>query len=73
MVLDMHFENCFIHRAPVLGLLVSLSIYVELVHTGLDITLVLDDQKSILEFLSEDCLISAVSLAWWLSASSTDL
>ena len=66
----MHFENVGSLRAPFLGLLVSLVIYVELVQEGLDITLVLCGHKAILEALSEVHLLVDVPLYWCLSASS---
>ena len=68
--LEMHFNNCVSLRSPVLGLLVSLGMYVELGQEGLDITLVFDGHTHILEVLIEDQLLVAASLAWWLSASS---
>ena len=52
MTLGIHFDNCVSICAPVPGLLVSLGIYVELVHEVLDIILVLDGQNSTLEVLS---------------------
>ena len=51
MALEIHFENCGILRAPVPGLFVYLDIYVKLGQEGLDITLIFDIQKSILEVL----------------------
>ena len=71
MALGMHSDSCGSLRAPVPGLLVSLIIQVELVQEGLEITLVLDDQKSSLEFLSEGQISVTASLTWWLSSSST--
>ena len=58
----MNFGNCGSLRAPVLGLLVSLGMDVELGQEGLDIALVLDEQKDVLEVLSEDQLLVDVSL-----------
>ena len=72
MKFGMHFDNFGSLRDPVPGLLVSLVIYVELGQKGLDITLVIDDQKDRLEVLSEGKILVAFSLYWWLSASSTD-
>ena len=69
----MHVDSCGILRAPVPGLIVSLGIDVELEQEGLDIYLVLDGQKSSLEFLSYGQLLVAVSLAWCLSYSSASL
>ena len=45
--------------------------YAELLQYGLDINLVLDGHKVILEVLSEGQLLVAVSLDWCLSDSST--
>ena len=42
MALGLHFDNFGSLRAPVLGLIVSLVIYVELVQEGLGINLFLD-------------------------------
>ena len=67
MALGMHIENCGSLRAPVLGLLVSLGIDVELGQEGLYINLVLDVQKTRLELFSEGQLLVAVSITWWLS------
>ena len=58
----MNFGNFGSLRAPILGLLVSLGIDVELGQEGLDIAFVLDEQKDVLEVLSEDQLLVAVSL-----------
>ena len=52
MAMGMHFDSCSSICDPVPGLLVSLGIYVELVHEVLDIILVLDGQNSTLEVLS---------------------
>ena len=71
VALGVHFEKCGSLRAPVPGLLFSLGVYVELVQEGLDITLVLDVQKAILEVPNESQLLFAASLSWWISASST--
>ena len=67
----MQFDNCGSLCASVMGLLVSTGIDVELVNTGLEITLVFDGHKASLEVLIEGQLLVAVSLGWWLSASST--
>ena len=67
MALGMHIENGGSLRAPVLGLLVSLGIDVELGQEGLYINLVLDVQKTRLELFSEGQLLVAVSITWWLS------
>ena len=67
--LGMIFWNCGIIYAPVTGLLVSLGLCIELVQERLDINLVLDGHKTILEVLSEVQILIAVSLDWWLSAS----
>ena len=69
----MNFDNCGSLCAHVLGLLVNLVIDVDLGEEGLDITLVLDGHKASLEVIIEGHLLVDVSLAWWLSASSTDL
>ena len=53
VALALHFDSCGIIYAPVLVLLVSLGIDVELGQEGLDIALVLDGQKSSREVLSE--------------------
>ena len=53
MVMDMQFDCCGSLRAPVLVLLVSLGIYVQLENEGLDISLVLDFQEAILVVLSQ--------------------
>ena len=63
MDLVMHFESCGSLRAPVPGLLIYLSIWIELGHEVLDITLILDVQKAILEVLSEVQIFVAVSFA----------
>ena len=62
VALGMNFGNFGSLRAPILGLLVSLGIDVELGQEGLDIAFVLDEQKDVLEVLSEDQLLVAVSL-----------
>ena len=62
MALGMHFDSFGSLCAPVPGLLVSLSIDVELVQEGFDITFILDGYKASLEPLGEDHLIVAVSL-----------
>ena len=69
----MYFENYCILCANSSVLLASPGIGVEFKQEGLGITLVLDGQKADLEFLSGGQLILAVSLAWWISASSSDL
>ena len=71
VALGVHFEKCGSLRSPVPSLLFSLGFYVELVQEGLDITLVLDGQKAILEVPNEIQLIFSASLSWWISASST--
>ena len=70
IVLVYALENDCILRAPVPVLLVSLCIDVELGQEVLDINLVLDGQKAILEVLSEVQLLVAVSLTWCISTSS---
>ena len=70
MALGIHFENCGDLRAHVPGLLFYLGIDVELGQEGLDITLVLDGQKSTPEVLSEGQILVDFSLDWWLSNSS---
>ena len=72
MALGVHFDNFGILRYPVLGLIVSMVVDVELVYEGLYITVVLDVQKSGLEFLSEGWNIFDISLYCMLSAYSTD-
>ena len=71
MNLGIHFENLDSLSAPVPGLLVSLGVCVGLVHEGLEITLVLDGQKSRLEVLSQGHIVVVVSTDLWLSAYST--
>ena len=73
MTLGMHFGNCGSLYAPFQGLLSLLGITVELGYEILDINLVLDYQKSILEVLREGQLLVDVYLIWWLSASSASL
>ena len=68
----MHFENFGSLRAPVPGLLFSLGIDFKLVQDGLDITLVLDGQKVIHEFLSEVQIIVSFSLTFCLIDYSAD-
>ena len=63
MGVGMQFGRCGSLYAPVLGLLVSLGIYVELRREGLDMILFLDGQKAILEVLSKGQLLVAVSIA----------
>ena len=63
MALVMHFDSCGILRAPVLGPIFSLGIYIELVHEGFDIILVIDGQKVSLEVLSDGQLLVAVYIA----------
>ena len=70
MSLGTQFENFGVLRSPVPVLLVSLGMNVELGQKGLYIVLVLDGQNTSLEVLSEGHIIIAVSLTWWLSASS---
>ena len=69
--LGIQFDKCSSIRSFVPGLLVSLGIDVELVQEGLDIALVLDGQNASSEVFSEGRILVAVSLTWWLSASST--
>ena len=66
----MNFESFGSLCSSFLGLLISLGIDVELGQEILDITLLLNNHKSGLEFLIESPLLVAISLAWWLSASS---
>ena len=66
----MHFDNFGILCAPIPGVLIYLGIVVELIQEGFDIALVLDGHKARLEVLSEGQILVAVSLAWYLSASS---
>ena len=63
MAMEMQFGYFGSAHAPVLGLLVSLGIYVDMVNEGLDIILVLDRQKTRPEVLSKGQLIFSVSLA----------
>ena len=72
MDLGVHFGSFGSLRAPIPGLLIYLGIYVELGQENLDITLVLDVQKTRLELISEGQILVAVSLACWISASYTD-
>ena len=72
MALRMHFYNCISLRAPVPGLIVYLGIYVELIQEILNVTFVLDVQKSRLEVFNEIYLIFDISLACWLIDSSAD-
>ena len=69
--LGIQFDKCGSIRSFVPGLLVSLGIDVEMGQEGLDIALVLDGQNSSSEVFSEGRILVSVSLAWWLSASST--
>ena len=62
MALDMHSDSFVSLCSPVPGLLISLVIFFGLVQEGLEITLVLDDQKSSLEFLSEGQISVTASL-----------
>ena len=71
MHLGIRFYNCGSIHFPFPGLLVFLVVYVELVHEGLGITLVLYVQKDSLEVLSEVQIIVDVSLVWWFSTSAT--
>ena len=71
LALGMHFYNYGSLRAPVLGLLIYLGIYVELGQEIFDITLVLGWHKAILGVLSEVQIIVSVFLAWWISDSFT--
>ena len=71
MSLEMHFENCGSLCAHLLGLIVSLYIYVELGKEGLDITLVLGGHNISIEVLIEGHLLVSVSLDWCISASYT--
>ena len=71
MALGAHFDSLGSLCAPVPVLFVSLGINVELIQEFLDIALILDFYKASLEVLGEGRLLVAVSLAWWLSASST--
>ena len=59
----MNFEYCDSLCDPVLGLLISLGIDVELVQGSLGTALVLDVQRTRLEVLGEGQLLVAVSLA----------
>ena len=72
MDLGVHFGGFVSLRDPIPGLLIYLGIYVELGQENLDITLVLDVQKTRLELISEGQILVAVPLACWISASSTD-
>ena len=63
-----HFDNCGSLHDPVPGLIFSMGIYDELVQEGLGINLVFDEQKNIIEVLSEGQLLVTVSLACWISA-----
>ena len=70
MSLRMIFGNFGCICYPVPGLLVSLDIDVELGQKVLDITLVLDGQKSRLEVLSEGHILASISFDWLFSDSS---
>ena len=72
MPLGIYFGNSDSICDSVLGLLVLLTIDVELVNKYLDIALVLDGQKARLEVLIEDPLLVYVSISLRLSYSSTD-
>ena len=72
MSLRMIFGNFGCICYPVPGLLVSLDIDVELGQKVLDITLVLDGQKSRLEVLREGQILVALFLTCWINASSAD-
>ena len=71
MALGIQFDSFGNLCAPVPGLLVSLSVYFELGQEGLDITFILYGYKASLELLGKGQLFVAVSLSWWLSASSS--
>ena len=73
VALRMHFENWGSICEHFPSILVYLEIDIELGQEGLEINLVLDDQKARLEVLSEGHIIVDVSFAWWLSAPSADL
>ena len=73
MAVGIYFDSCGRIRAPVPGLLFSLSNQVDLVQEGFDIILVLDGHKVRLEVLSHGWLLVAISPAWKLSGYSTDL
>ena len=62
----MQFDQCGSLRVHVLGLLVYLGTYVELLQEDVDINLVLDGHNSRLEVLSEFQIIVAVSLSCFL-------
>ena len=70
MDLGIYFDNGGSIRAPVPDLLVSMGIDVESGQEGLDITFVLDVQKSSIEVLSKGYIIFVASLNWCLSDSS---
>ena len=64
MALRMHFGSFGSLCAPVLGLIVSLGIDVELGQEVLDISLILDGNNFSLEVLGQGQLLVAVSLSW---------
>ena len=71
MALGLHFGIYDSLCAPLTVLPFSLGFYVEMLHKGLDITLVPDGQKFSLEVLSEGKILVVVSLAWYINAYST--
>ena len=71
MALGIHFDSFDSLSVPVPSPLGSLDIDVELIQEVLDIALVIDGYKTSIEVLGEGRIIVVVSLAWWLSASST--
>ena len=73
MALGINFEHFGSLCSPVLGLIIFLGTYVELVQKVLDITLVINDQKVGLQFLTYVQLLVRASLAWCISASPTSL
>ena len=66
--LGIHFNNCGSLHVPIPDQLVSLGIDVDLEQEGLDTTLVLDDHKESVGFLSKGQLLVIVSLACYLNA-----
>ena len=63
MSMGVHSDYCVSLRAPVLVLLITVDIYVELVHEGLGIILVLDGYQSIIEVLSQVQLLVDIGSA----------
>ena len=71
MALCVYFDSFGSYCYPIIGLIVSLGIAVELGKDGLDISFILDYYKASLEFLGEGHIIVSVSFGWCLIDSSS--